>query len=491
MKKIIILFACLILGFVQTAKTQAKVKSSSPPFIKIKIHTEDGNPAASNRKLIFTVYKYFSNVHFLMNSSVLTINGNINGLDTTLALPSSVGYLRIDYLIDGKRGKNHETSFREYRVSTGEQLEINLYKDSLGFLGPDAVALNLQTELFAIGRPKDNKIAWSDSEYFKKQQEGFQQSYLKGLRFLEKNKTKITPDLYHYLSAQWLGYRNYRQVKFIVDSRQADTLLGRKAVAYYLKHKPDSARIAHAQPHEASFLTDYLFLKERLDFEIQKKERRGNYDKGAEIILERLKSKYSGELRDKVILTGIVGLSKIYQDADTYLSKNDKLIPKTSYYYELSQIIKNTFSENSSAFNFSLEDENGRMVSMKDLRGKAVILDFWFTGCHACIEVKKFMEPIHARFATNKNLAFVTISIDKDKAIWLQSIKTGIFTHPGSINLFAKGLYSPVIQHYNITSYPKIMLIDKNGKIISANLPVPSDKTGEKELLKILEKTVN
>jgi cytochrome oxidase Cu insertion factor (SCO1/SenC/PrrC family) len=71
-------------------------------------------------------------------------------------------------------------------------------------------------------------------------------------------------------------------------------------------------------------------------------------------------------------------------------------------------------------YNFSLPDTNGVYHSLKELKGKVVILDFWFTGCGACkTMVSAFkIEPS----LKSKEIEFVSINVDKTLPRWKEGI---------------------------------------------------------------------
>lgn len=66
----------------------------------------------------------------------------------------------------------------------------------------------------------------------------------------------------------------------------------------------------------------------------------------------------------------------------------------------------------SSALDLSLSDLNGREVSLKDYRGKILILTFWATWCKPCQEL---LEELNQLYLENheKGLEVVAIALDK------------------------------------------------------------------------------
>ena len=62
---------------------------------------------------------------------------------------------------------------------------------------------------------------------------------------------------------------------------------------------------------------------------------------------------------------------------------------------------------------FTLPDPGGKKVSLKDFRGKLVMLNFWATWCVPCREEMPTMERLYQEF---KNKGFVIVAVDvKDK----------------------------------------------------------------------------
>ncbi|MBI3753735.1 MAG: TlpA family protein disulfide reductase [Deltaproteobacteria bacterium] len=68
-------------------------------------------------------------------------------------------------------------------------------------------------------------------------------------------------------------------------------------------------------------------------------------------------------------------------------------------------------SGNKEAPDFSLLDSDGRKISLKDFKGKVVILHLWATWCKPCKEEFPLFEKIYQRFK-DKDVAFLPIAID-------------------------------------------------------------------------------
>lgn len=130
-------------------------------------------------------------------------------------------------------------------------------------------------------------------------------------------------------------------------------------------------------------------------------------------------------------------------------------------------------SRGSKAYNFSLTNERGKVVNLKDFKGKIVLLDFWFTGCPGCINLSRILDKqVLPIFKNKKDFVYITINIDKNKKIWQNSIATGKYTSTKYVNLNINGMAndSPVINHYKVEAFPTLILIDREGRILNANI---------------------
>ena len=61
---------------------------------------------------------------------------------------------------------------------------------------------------------------------------------------------------------------------------------------------------------------------------------------------------------------------------------------------------------------FQLEDTKGNKVSLSDLRGKIVLVNFWATWCPPCIEEMPSMERLHEVIAGDD---FVMLAINTEE----------------------------------------------------------------------------
>ncbi|EGD33505.1 MULTISPECIES: TlpA family protein disulfide reductase [unclassified Capnocytophaga] len=129
------------------------------------------------------------------------------------------------------------------------------------------------------------------------------------------------------------------------------------------------------------------------------------------------------------------------------------------------------------------ENFNGGTSSLDDFKGKVVYIDVWATWCKPCIGEIPALKALEAKFH-GKNIEFVSISIDENKEAWKKMVTEKQLK---GVQLIAdKALESEFIQEYNILQFPTFIIINKDGKIVSANAERPSSPTIEATLKGLL-----
>ena len=127
------------------------------------------------------------------------------------------------------------------------------------------------------------------------------------------------------------------------------------------------------------------------------------------------------------------------------------------------------------AINFNYENFNGGRTTLKDLSGKLLYIDVWATWCGPCIKEMPALKELVAHYA-GKEIEFVSISIDhqSDYKKWRKMVPE---KNVGGIHLYDnEGLNSSFMKAFSVGLIPRFMMIDREGKIITAHAPRPSDK---------------
>jgi len=163
--------------------------------------------------------------------------------------------------------------------------------------------------------------------------------------------------------------------------------------------------------------------------------------------------------------TALEEVFALYKNAN----QNTENLAKVTKNYNL---LKNLTPGNVSP-TFTYENHKGGETSLADLKGKIVYVDVWATWCGPCKREIPYLKEVEADYH-GKNVAFVSISIDKKKDYdaWRAMVTD---KELGGIQLFAdKDWSSKFVTEYGIKGIPRFILIDGEGNIISSDAPRPS-----------------
>ena len=118
--------------------------------------------------------------------------------------------------------------------------------------------------------------------------------------------------------------------------------------------------------------------------------------------------------------------------------------------------------------NVTLTDPKEKKMSLSDYagKGKYVLVHFWASWCPPCRKNMPHLVSLYDKYK-GKDFEIVGISLDDDKTQWKKAIKDLQMTWPQLSDL--KGWNSEAARIYNVNSIPNVLIIDKEGKIISLN----------------------
>ncbi|HAN40122.1 MAG TPA: hypothetical protein DCQ29_14565 [Chitinophagaceae bacterium] len=139
--------------------------------------------------------------------------------------------------------------------------------------------------------------------------------------------------------------------------------------------------------------------------------------------------------------------------------------------------LENSFARGKQAPAFKAETLAGTTIQLSDYANKFVVIDVWATWCGPCKQESPFFDRLAENYASDK-LAFVSISVDENKDMW----KMDVGDKSKQITQLWMPNASEFMQRYGIEGIPRFMLIAPNGKIVSLNMPRPSQMQFEQVL---------
>ena len=122
---------------------------------------------------------------------------------------------------------------------------------------------------------------------------------------------------------------------------------------------------------------------------------------------------------------------------------------------------------NQPAPDLTMDDVNGKKVSISDFKGKYLLVDFWASWCGPCRHENPNVVAAYNKFK-NKNFAILGVSLDEDKQAWIDAIKHDNLSWAQMSDL--QQWNSAAIPAYHFDGIPFNVLIDPSGKIIAESL---------------------
>jgi len=112
----------------------------------------------------------------------------------------------------------------------------------------------------------------------------------------------------------------------------------------------------------------------------------------------------------------------------------------------------------------------GGTMSLSDLRGKVVLLDFWASWCGPCRKKNPELVQLYNKYK-DRGFEIFAVSLDKNENRWKAAIAQDKLTWSHVSDLGGWG--SKPARKYGVSSIPSAVLIDKEGKIIARDVKGP------------------
>jgi peroxiredoxin len=133
------------------------------------------------------------------------------------------------------------------------------------------------------------------------------------------------------------------------------------------------------------------------------------------------------------------------------------------------------------ATDLSLPDLNGKMITLSELKGKVVLIDFWASWCGPCRHNNPRLAKLYKKYHS-KGLEIYGISLDEEIDSWKKAVRHDKLNWIQVID--DKGWEAPSASAYGVDMIPSSFLIDREGVIRTINAEGPDLESSVKDLLK-------
>jgi len=477
-------------------------ENSIPQKIIIKGIIKDKNRTPTAKIFLRTYKTYFKGIGFMDSKNFIIPCSDSDSFKVELEAPVT-GYFYIEY---SQSDKALNSSFYRpdniYLLNTGDSVFCELGLDNIVFKGKGAEKLNCQAKIFKARYISTNLEEQLQQEkkymdYFLLQRSILDSILKVQIGILNEYKRVLNLSEYNTIYFDCIGMAFYTQLSilrrvpinadntYVLSAKEFFNKVYKKSDKFSAWNSNDQLALVRA-PH----YVDFLLYKEIFDLELRNEQLiKENFD--FKDLYDKLKTKYSGVLRDKLIASAFISLVKKHNNAFNELSDAENIV-KYTVYKDILDRLDNSQRTGATAYKFELQDSTGNVVKIDDLKNKVLIIHFWFYGCQPCIVMTKQLEQITKYYENNADVLFVAINVDKNKNTWIKGLHEEKYTGLKDLNLYTNGLGfdHPIMNYYNYNGCPQLLIVDKNGLVVSANPPRPSNDIKTQALLNIINSSL-
>jgi thiol-disulfide isomerase/thioredoxin len=108
---------------------------------------------------------------------------------------------------------------------------------------------------------------------------------------------------------------------------------------------------------------------------------------------------------------------------------------------------------------FTLESLDGDAVTLSDLKGQVVVIDFWTTWCGPCVEALDHLQQIHEQYA-DQGVVVLAIDIEETR----EEIAPFVADRGYTMTVLLDG-DSRVSERYGVQGIPHTLVVDREEEL--------------------------
>lgn len=160
------------------------------------------------------------------------------------------------------------------------------------------------------------------------------------------------------------------------------------------------------------------------------------------------------EWLNKAVERGFLDYTELYED------ENFKPLVKDKRLDRIVKKIKDNIGIGKPARDFSIELLSGEKFVLSKQKGKVILVDFWATWCHPCVEGIPHLKEFYQQYK-GKGFDIIGISLDSDKKALTDYLAKESL--PWKIAFSGKAWFDDTAKDYNVNLIPSYWLIDREG----------------------------
>ncbi|PIC65901.1 thiol-disulfide oxidoreductase [Sporosarcina sp. P21c] len=130
----------------------------------------------------------------------------------------------------------------------------------------------------------------------------------------------------------------------------------------------------------------------------------------------------------------------------------------------------------SPAPDFTLETLAGETVTLSELKGKKVILNFWATWCPPCKAEMPHMESFYSKLTDEDQVELIAVNVTESERLGIDEVETFVDSYELSFPI-PLDKTAEVTHKYGVISMPTTFMIDTQGRIAQKVVGPLDEKT--------------
>ena len=108
-----------------------------------------------------------------------------------------------------------------------------------------------------------------------------------------------------------------------------------------------------------------------------------------------------------------------------------------------------------------------RDISLAQLKGKVVVVQFWASWCASCVDGLPRLQKLYDRYAGD-GLEILSVSLDEDPRALRRMVAEREIGWQQLCD--GRGFASPLARRWDVNSIPRYFVIDREGKLAAKNV---------------------